>query len=105
MAGLTITRFVTLATVLLWMALLRPPLPGRAAPWKLLVVMGILDALAIGLVLTAGSLPRPEFASVTSSIFGMITIILAWAFLKERMMPLQWAGAVIVFSGIGYLAL
>lgn len=85
-------------------ALRRPAFPGRNGPWMLLVTMGCLDALALGLVLTAGGLPHPEFASVTASIFGMVTILLAWVFLKERVAPLQWGGVLMVFSGIGYLA-
>jgi len=46
-----------------------------------------------------------EFAAVAASTFGMITIILAWLFLKERMTPGQWFGVAICFFGIGYLAL
>lgn len=103
--ALTITRGVAIALVLTLIAIRRPALPGRSGPWKLLITMGCLDALALGLVLTAGSLPHPEFAAVTSSIFGMVTILLAWAFLKERVAPLQWGGVLMVFSGIGYLAL
>jgi drug/metabolite transporter (DMT)-like permease len=67
--------------------------------------MGLCDAVALSLVQAAGTLPRPEFASVTSSIFGMVTIILAWAFLQERMTGPQWLAAGIAFTGIGYLAL
>jgi drug/metabolite transporter (DMT)-like permease len=35
----------------------------------------------------------------------MITILLAWRFLREPMLPLQWLGAGIVFSGIAVLGL
>ncbi|MCB2134916.1 MAG: DMT family transporter [Rhodobacteraceae bacterium] len=103
--SLAITRAVALAAVLIAIAVIRPALPGRRGPWALPVAMGLLDALALGLVLTSGSLPRPEYAVVTSSVFGMVTILLAWAFLREPMRPMQWAGAIIVFSGIGYLAI
>ncbi|MFZ1726553.1 MAG: DMT family transporter [Albidovulum sp.] len=104
LAALTLTRTVAVGVVLLLIALRRPAFPGRNGPWMLLVTMGCLDALALGLVLTAGGLPHPEFASVTASIFGMVTILLAWVFLKERVAPLQWGGVLMVFSGIGYLA-
>jgi drug/metabolite transporter (DMT)-like permease len=50
-------------------------------------------------------LPHAEFAAVTSSIFGVVTILLAWAFLKERLGALQWGSVAVVFAGIGYLAL
>ena len=78
-------------------------LPERSA-WPLLGLMGILDASALGIVIASGGLERPEFAAVAASTFGVITIILAWAFLKERMSIGQWAGVAISFAGIGYLA-
>ena len=71
----------------------------------LLLLMGCCDAAALGLVLWSGALPRPEFAAVAASTFGMITIILAALFLKERMTPPQWGAVALVFSGVGYLAL
>lgn len=83
----------------------RERLSLRGAPFGTLVLMGACDACALGMVQAAGSLPRPEFASVASSVFGMVTIILAWAFLKERMSAPQWGAVAIVFAGIGYLGL
>lgn len=79
-------------------------LPERSA-WPLLALMGLLDAIALGIVIASGNLYRPEFAAVAASTFGMITIILAWLFLKERMTTPQWIGVAISFAGIGYLAL
>lgn len=78
--------------------------PPRAA-LPLLALIAALDALALGLVLQAGALSQPEYASVAASTFGMVTIILAWAFLKETMRPGQWAAAAMVFASIAYLGL
>ncbi len=77
----------------------------RSAPWALLAVMGGCDALALGLVQAAGGLPHPEFAAIAASVFGMVTILLAWAFLKEKMSAPQWFSVALVFAGIGYLGL
>ena len=77
----------------------RPPL--RALP--LLFMMGTLDALALSLVLFAGSLPRPEFAAVSSSLFGLVTVVLAWALLRERMTRAQWLSIALAFTGIAVL--
>ena len=104
LAALTLTRIVAIGVVLFLIAVLRPAIPGRDGPWKWLAEMGCLDAVALGLVLRAGSMTHPEFASVTASIFGVVTILLAWAFLKERVAPLQWGAILLVFSGVGYLA-
>ena len=100
-----ITRLAAFA-ILLTVALATGQRPDpRATPWALLVLMGCLDAAALGLVMVAGGLPHPEFAAVASSVFGMITILLAWAFLREPMTLPQWASVALVFAGIGYLAL
>jgi drug/metabolite transporter (DMT)-like permease len=77
----------------------RPPL--RALP--LLFLMGTLDALALGLVFYAGGLPRPEFAAVSSSLFGLVTVVLAWAILRERMTRAQWLSVAFAFTGIAFL--
>ena len=69
-----------------------------------LVGMGILDAIALGVVLAAGIFPRPEFASAASSIFGLVTVVLAWAFMRERINSIQWTGIAAVFGAIAYLA-
>ena len=79
-------------------------IPKRSA-WPLLALMSLLDALALGIVIAAGNLHRPEFAAVAASTFGIITIILAWLFLKERMTGGQWFGVAVCFLGIGYLVL
>jgi drug/metabolite transporter (DMT)-like permease len=99
------TRAVSIATICVVFLLVRhgKRLDPRQLP--LLLLMGALDALALGLVLTAGSLPHPEFAALASSLFGLVTILLAWAFLREAMTAGQWGSVLVVFAGIGYLAL
>lgn len=70
-----------------------------------LVMMGALDVGGMVAVALAGNFARPEFASVTSSCFGLVTILLAWRFLREPLTPVQAIGAVVVFSGIAALGL
>lgn len=67
--------------------------------------MGLCDTVALASVLFAGNLPGGTFAMVTASLFGVITIILAWVFLKERLAPLQWVGLAVTFTAIGAIAL
>jgi len=78
------------------------PLPLRWLP--LLGIMGCLDVTALGTITAAGSLPAPEFATVVSSAFGAVTVILARIFLKEPMAPAQVAGMVLIFGGVAVLA-
>jgi drug/metabolite transporter (DMT)-like permease len=71
---------------------------------RTLAFMGVLDAFAIGLVTASASLPNPEYAAISSSLFGVLTILLAWRILKERVAPLQWLGIATVFTGIAVLS-
>lgn len=97
-----ITSIVLLVVVILVRRV--PMLPGWGA-LPVLALMGSVDGIALICVLSAGGLPDAQYASVSSSVFGLLTVIMAWAFLKERMTPPQWGGVALCFAGIGYLAL
>ncbi|SMX42498.1 DMT family transporter [Octadecabacter ascidiaceicola] len=100
-----VTRIMAVALVIAILLLFKKPFwPGKSAlPW--LIAMGIADGVALYVVMSAGALPSPEIAAVTSSMFGLVTIVLAWILLKERMTVPQWAGCVVAFVGVGVLAL
>ena len=105
MSATLVTRIISimLCAIIIYFAGLKY-WPGKSAiPW--LIAMGCADGLALWCVFSAGALENPQYASVTSSIFGLITILLAWIFLKERMSILQWTGCIITFLGVGYLAI
>ncbi|MDA8746884.1 DMT family transporter [Litoreibacter sp.] len=100
-----ITRLVAILLLAVLMIARRSPFwPGRAV-MPVLIVMGCLDGIALMAVLSAGGLPNAQYAAVASSIFGLLTIVMAWGFLKERMTPAQWGGCGLTFAAIGYLAL
>ena len=100
-----VTRLTSVAVLLLAILLLRLPIwPGRAA-LPFVAIMGVLDGIALLSVLSAGDMPSAEFAVVASSVFGLVTIILARIFLSEGMTWAQWGGCLLTFSAIGYLAL
>lgn len=100
-----IGRLVALAAVVL-LALIRGGrlMPPRAQLW-LLALMGVLDATAMGLVIAAGRLLRAEYAAVATSLFGVLTVLLAALVLREKVRPVQWLGITVVFSGIAALGL
>lgn len=100
-----ITRITAIVLLVgLIIAWKRPLWAGRKS-FGILTLMGLADAIALACVVSAGGLPDAQYASVAASIFGLITIVGAWAFLREKMTPLQWLGCAITFAGIGYLAL
>jgi drug/metabolite transporter (DMT)-like permease len=103
--AMLIGRIVALSAILILAlgrrASVRPP----ANQTWLLALMGTFDAVALGLVTAAGALPRAEYASVTSSLFGVLTVLLAAWILRERVRPVQWLGSGAVFTGIAALGL
>ena len=100
-----VTRILAVGlTVVILLAFKLQFWPGKRA-LPLLISMGIADGIALLCVLSAGSLPDPQYAAVASSMFGLLTILLAWLLLKERMSIRQWGGCIVAFCGVGYLAL
>jgi drug/metabolite transporter (DMT)-like permease len=100
-----VARLVALAAIIALAAQRRASLvPPRGTVW-LLCLMGLMDAIALGVVTASGSLPQAEYASVTASLFGVLTVLLAAWFLRERVRPVQWTGIATVFGGIAALGL
>ena len=90
-----------IGVILLWRL---PFWPGRRA-LGVLILMGLADGIALLSIVSAGGLPDAQYAAVAASLFGLLTIVMAWAFLKEKMTVPQWLGCAVTFAGIGYLAL
>ena len=92
---------IAILAIYLW----RRPGTGVPAKWlPLLGLMGCLDVIALGTITAAGNWPNPEFATVVSSAFGAITVVLARVFLKEEIAPTQVGGMVLIFGGVAALA-
>jgi drug/metabolite transporter (DMT)-like permease len=96
----------TLAWIVLGGALLamrgRPHAPRRW--WPLLAIQGMLDGAGT-LFLFAGSHGADApITAVIAGTFGAVTAILAWAFLKERIGPIQWGGIALIFVGVTMLS-
>ncbi len=103
-AGL-ITRTTAVLCLLVILAVQRPSLEPVRRNWRLLLIMGVLDTVALALVMLAGGWPHAEYASVAASLFGVVTIALAWLVLGEKLRPAQGLGIALVFAGIAVLAL
>jgi uncharacterized membrane protein len=97
-----VVALVVFLGLLIWH---RGSLVPQRGHFPILALMGVMDAAALGLVTAAGSLPRAEYASVASSLFGVLTVLLAAWFLRERVRPVQWLGIAAVFAGIAALGL
>jgi drug/metabolite transporter (DMT)-like permease len=97
-----VVALLAIAALMPWQT--GPRLPPRGQ-MGVLALMGLLDALALGLVTAAGGLAHAEYASVASSLFGVLTVLLAAWFLKEHVRPVQWLGIACVFGGIAVLGI
>ena len=104
MTAIAVARVAAVCVVGLRALILRQSVVPERSALPILMVMGVLDATAIGAVMLAGSYAYPAFASVAASTFGVLTIILAALFLREAVARIQWVGILIVFAAIGYLA-
>ncbi|MES2550689.1 MAG: DMT family transporter [Pseudomonadota bacterium] len=100
-----IGRVVALAVILGLALGRRTPVRPQAGQGWILALMGTFDAVALGLVIAAGGLPQAEYASVASSLFGVLTVLLAAWFLREAVRPVQWLGIACVFGGIAVLGI
>ncbi len=86
-------------------ALWRSSLTAVPRSWlPLLALMGALDVAALGTIVAAGAYPDAAFATVVSSAFGAVTVVLARIFLKEAIGPAQLAGMTMIFGGVAVLA-
>lgn len=100
-----IGRLVALAAIIALATLRHAPLAPRRSQVWVLCLMGVMDAVALGVVTASGRLPQAEYASVTASLFGVLTVLLAAWFLREKVRPVQWLGIAAVFGGIAALGL
>ncbi|MEZ5773264.1 MAG: DMT family transporter [Hyphomicrobiaceae bacterium] len=81
------------------------PSPAATMRWlPALAVMGALDVIALGAILTAGSYDHPQLAPVVSSGYGAVAVVLALVFLKEPVAPFQWLGIALVVAGSAVLS-
>jgi drug/metabolite transporter (DMT)-like permease len=83
---------------------LNMPIVPDLSEWRTFAFMALLDAIAQGFVISSGKLEFPVFASISASLFGLVTILLAAFILKERISPKQWIAILLVFFGLTILS-
>lgn len=108
--GAPISVWVMRLTSIVSLALVAAPagkslaLP-RGAVWWALFAAGILDTSAF-LATNAGlQSGQVSVVSVLASLYGAVTVLLAWIFLRERLEISQWLGIAMIFVGIVFVSL
>jgi len=67
----------------------------------MLLVIGVTDASANILFAFAAADGLLSIVSVLGSLFPVMTVVLAWTVLKERLMPVQYIGVICTIAGVG----
>ena len=71
----------------------------------LLVVVGAFDVMANVTFTIASQSDLLALVSVLSSLYPVVTVVMAWAILKERLMTIQYIGVVVALFGVCQIAL
>src|SRR5665647_2402037 len=101
MLGGRISSVVVFALVFL---VLRPRLAMRRSALPFIVAVGLLDTGANGLFALATTQGYLRLVSVLGAVYPVVTVLLAYGLLRERIAPHQMVGAVGTLAGIALIA-
>ncbi len=77
----------------------------RGSVWWLLAVVGLMDTGAFVANNAGMGMGHVAVVSVLSSLYGAVTVLLSWIFLRERTERSQWFGIFLIFAGIVFVSL
>jgi drug/metabolite transporter (DMT)-like permease len=80
------------------------PLP-RGNVWWVLLVVGLLDTSAFVANNAGMGTGHVAVVSVLASLYGAVTVLLSWLFLRERIERTQWFGIFLIFVGVVLVSL
>jgi drug/metabolite transporter (DMT)-like permease len=101
MLGGRISSVVVFAMVFL---VLRPRLEMSRSALPFIVAVGLLDTGANGLFALATTQGYLSLVAVLASVYPVVTVLLAYGLLRERIAPHQMVGAVGTLAGIALIA-
>ncbi|MCX6363973.1 MAG: DMT family transporter [Actinobacteria bacterium] len=101
MLGGRISSVTVFAVVFL---VLRPRLEMRRSALPFVVAVGLLDTSANGLFALATTQGYLSIVAVLGSVYPVVTVLLAYGLLRERIAPHQMVGAVGTLAGIALIA-
>jgi drug/metabolite transporter (DMT)-like permease len=101
MLGGRISSVVVFTVVFLAM---RPRLEMHRSALSFIVAVGLLDTGANGLFALATTQGYLSLVAVLGSVYPVVTVLLAYGLLRERVAPHQMVGAVGTLAGIALIA-
>ena len=72
----------------------------RGSVWWQLAAVGFLDTAAFVANNAGLHTGQVSVVSVLASLYGAVTVLLAWIFLREKLERTQWLGIILIFVGI-----
>jgi drug/metabolite transporter (DMT)-like permease len=73
--------------------------------WWLLAAVGFMDTAAFVVNNSALRIGPVSVVSVLASLYGAVTVLLSWIFLREKLARSQWLGVLLIFVGIVFVSL
>ena len=91
-------------TLLVAAAIVRPSLAIPRELWPALLAIGCFDIAANSLFAVATNHGLLSLVAVAGSLYSAVTVLLAWVFLKERLVGAQRLGVVLALGGVALIA-
>ena len=88
----------------LFLVVVRPRLVATAAAVPGIITVGLVDTGANGMFALATTHGYLSIVAVLGSVYPAVTVILAFAILRERVAPHQLAGVVATLAGVSLIA-
>jgi drug/metabolite transporter (DMT)-like permease len=73
--------------------------------WWMLAAVGLMDTAAFVANNAGLNTGQVSVVSVLASLYGAVTVLLSWIFLREKLERGQWFGIALIFSGIVLVSL
>lgn len=73
--------------------------------WWFVAAIGITDTTAYFANNAGLGTGHVSVVSVLASLYGAVTVLLAWIFLRERLERSQWLGIALIFAGIIFVSI
>lgn len=99
-----ISRAVSTLLVLAVSAAQRAPLTPPRTAWPLVIGVAVFDSLAFAAYNLGVAGALTAVVSILSSLFGAVTVLLAFVFLRERLGWLQWLAVLVTLAGVGLVS-
>jgi drug/metabolite transporter (DMT)-like permease len=96
-----VIRGVEIVAAVLWLLRRRlPPARLSGANAVLVLLCATLDTLAFLAFNLGLGTAYTSIVTALASLFSAVTVLLAWAIMRERLTPMQWGGVAVILAGV-----